>query len=104
MAIKSADNMRPIKIKTNRTESSIKNIDDLRRHALITLDRLQAYEVSIEEAGVVGKLCESVMSTVKSEMEYAKMLGIKPDIGFVRTDDAIPLQKIEEKKISRDAS
>ena len=86
MVQKTADTRRPQRLKTVRTSSSINDVKGLREHALIALDRLQAYEISVEEAGVIGKLCESVMSTVKTELAYAAMLGTKPDIAFLKND------------------
>lgn len=46
--------------------SSIDNIDDLRNHALATLDKLGSGDIDVVEAGVTAKLYESVMSTVKA--------------------------------------
>ena len=63
--------------------SRIQNIEDLRNYALQTLEGLRSKEVTIEEAGVIGKVCESVMSTVKASMEYARMLGAEPEIEFM---------------------
>lgn len=56
---------------------------DLRNHALIALEKLSNHEIDVAEAGVTGKLCESIISTCKSEMEYAKMLGQDPNIPFI---------------------
>ena len=71
------------KSKVVRKSSRIENIEDLRNYALQTLEGLRSKEVTIEEAGVIGKVCESVMSTVKASMEYARMLGAEPDIDFM---------------------
>lgn len=61
----------------------IENIEDLRDHAIETLEKLSSGEISIEQAGVTGKLCENVMSTVKIQVEVAKMLGREPNIPFL---------------------
>ena len=61
----------------------IKNIDDLRNHAIDALEKLSSGKIDVEEAGVTGKLCESVMSTLKLQVEVAKMLGREPNIPFL---------------------
>lgn len=62
---------------------TIKNIDELRKHAITTLEKLSNKKIDVDEAGVAGKLYESVMSTVKYELEYSKMLGREPNIPFM---------------------
>lgn len=61
----------------------ITNIDSLRNHAIDTLEKLTRKEISVEEAGVTGKLCENVVSTIKVQLEYAKMLQQDPEINFL---------------------
>ncbi len=61
----------------------IKTIEDLRDHALESLQRLEAGDIDTSEAGVIGKLCESVISTVKAQLEYARMLDKQPCIKFM---------------------
>lgn len=65
----------------------IKEITDLRDYALKSLEKLENGEIDTSEAGVIGKLCESVVSTIKSQMEYAKMLGKQPQIPFMGNHD-----------------
>ena len=62
---------------------SIKNIEDLRQHAIEALEKLSEGKIDVEEAGVTGKLCESVMSTLKLQVDVAKMLGREPNIPFL---------------------
>lgn len=61
----------------------IKTIEHLREHAIETLEKLAAGKIDANEAGVTGKLCENVISTVKAELEYAKMLRVEPKIDFL---------------------
>lgn len=61
----------------------IKDIDELRQHAIETLKKLLTGEISTEQAGVTGKLCENVVSTLKVQLEYAKMLAQEPSIDFL---------------------
>lgn len=58
-------------------------LDDLREHALSALQRLENKEIDPIEAGVIGKLCENVVSTIKTQMEYARMVGRQPKIEFI---------------------
>lgn len=62
-----------------------KHIDELRDHALDTLDKLVKKQISIEEAGVTGKLYESVVSTLKIQIEYAKAIDKQPNIKFLQS-------------------
>lgn len=59
------------------------DIDTLRQHAIDTLLKLEKKEISVEEAGVTGKLCENVVSTIKVQLEYSKMIQQNPDIKFL---------------------
>lgn len=63
----------------------IRDIDALRKHAIETLEKLSKGTISTEEAGVTGKLCENVVSTLKVQLEYAKMLSQEPDIAFLES-------------------
>jgi hypothetical protein len=63
--------------------SKIKNMEDLREHALETLEKLASGQIDTAEAGVTGKLCEGVIATVKSQLEYARMLNQEPTIPFM---------------------
>lgn len=61
----------------------INNIDALRKHAIDTLSKLSQGKITTEEAGVTGKLCENVVSTLKIQLEYAKILSQEPTIDFL---------------------
>ncbi len=61
----------------------INNIEDLRNHAIKTLEKLETKKIDMAEAGVTAKLYESLMSSLKTEMEYHKMLGHLPKIKFL---------------------
>lgn len=72
---------------------NIKNIEDLRNHAVGTLRKLEREEIDVEEAGVTGKLYENIMSSLKTEMEYHKMLGQSPRIKFLEGATVIDINK-----------
>lgn len=76
----------------------IKDIDSLRQHAINTLKKLQNGKISIEEAGVTGKLCENIVSTLKVQLEYAKMLQAEPNIDFLDGSTLPKMRVIEESK------
>ncbi len=61
----------------------IKNLDQLRNHALETLEKLSEGKITIEEAGATSKLCENVVSTVKLQLEFAKIVNKQPQIEFM---------------------
>lgn len=62
---------------------SIKNIKQLRDHALNTLERLDDRDINIQEAAATAKIYSSIISSVKAEMDYHKMLEQKPKIEFL---------------------
>lgn len=61
----------------------IKNLEQLRNHALETLEKLSSGLITIEEAGATSKLCENVVSTLKIELDFAKMVGKAPSANFI---------------------
>lgn len=61
----------------------INSIEDLRNHAISTLEKLESKKIDMAEAGVTAKLYESLISSLKTEMEYHKMLGHLPTIRFL---------------------
>ena len=75
--------------------AKIKNIEDLRNFAIDTLDRLKNQEIDVNEALATGKLCDSVINTVKMQLEYHKILGEKSSIPFI---EEAPHQRILEDK------
>jgi hypothetical protein len=67
----------------NRKALEIKSLDDLREYAVATLEKLENGEIETCEAGVRGKLCENIVSTLKVQMDYAKMTNRLPHIPFI---------------------
>lgn len=76
-------------MKQPHKSEDLSNINDLRAHALETLKKLEKGKIDVEEAGVTGKLYESVMSSLKLELEYHKMLGQQAKIHFLEGDHKI---------------
>ena len=61
----------------------LKSIEQLRNHALEALEDLRSGKIDCIQAGVTGKLCENVISTVKAQLEFARMLNKEPSIDFM---------------------
>ena len=73
--------------------TKIKNIDTLRDHAIETLENLERKKIDVVQAGVTAKLYESIMSSLKTELEYHKMLEQKPNIEFLNGAKVIETTK-----------
>lgn len=67
----------------------VKDIGSLRNHAIETLRRLEMRSIDIEEAAATSKLYENVISTLKSELEYNKFMGLKKSIEFLENHSHI---------------
>jgi hypothetical protein len=79
--------------------AKIKNMEQLRDHALDTLEKLSNGSIDTAQAGVTGKLCEGVIATVKSQLEYARMINEEPHIPFMH--DSHQAKTIEGKAESK---
>lgn len=64
--------------------SKIETIEDLRNFALETLERLRNGDIDTTEAATSGKLCDNVISTVKTQLDYSRMLGEQAAIPFMQ--------------------
>lgn len=65
-------------------KGKINSIEDLRDFALETLEKLTNGEIDTTQAGLTGKLCENVISTVKSQLEYYRMTDQQAHIPFMQ--------------------
>lgn len=68
--------------------AKINSIEALRDHALEALEQLASGQIDTTQAGVTGKLCESVISTVKAQLEYCRMIDEEPQIPFMSNSQA----------------
>ena len=77
----------------------ISNVEELRTVMSLELDKLRSKEVSASGANAAANLAGKIISSVRLEMEYNKMVGATPHISFlnVKEKDGDPL-KIENKK------
>lgn len=65
-----------------------KNIKELRDVALQALTELRNREIDTTEALAVGKVCDTVLGTIKSEYEYARATGQEPNVPFMHVDNS----------------
>lgn len=80
--------------------AKIKDIEQLREFALETIERLANGEIDTANAATTGKLCENVISTVKTQLEYSRMINEEqPNIPFMNLTAST--RQIEGKVIPR---
>lgn len=79
----------------------INNISDLRDHAVLTLEKLSKKYIDVTEAGVTAKLCETIVSTIKAQLEYHRMLEVKTHISFLDSDNEQEHKIIEGKILNK---
>lgn len=70
------------------SKKKIRNINDLREVALLTLERLRDGEISTGEAAATGKVVDSVLGTIKSQLEYSRASGQEAFIEFMIDENA----------------
>lgn len=74
-------------------------MQNLREHAANALNMLRDGDIDVATAIATSKLCDTVISTVKSEMEYSAMTEEKPDIPFLRYEKDVFF--IEDKRTTK---
>ncbi len=78
---------------------AIKNVEELRNFLGETLEKLDKGKIEYEQANAVSKLADSIVQTVRTELEYCKIVNSSPNIGFLGNSTSNkPLKKIENKK------
>ena len=60
----------------------IKNLDGLRDHVLEVMEQLSSGKIDITEAGIVAKLSETIISGLKTQLDYARLTDQQPTIPF----------------------
>ncbi len=63
--------------------AKVKNITELRDFGLEILEKLAENKIDTTEAGVSGKIIETVISSIKTQIEYHRLLGQEPEIPFM---------------------
>lgn len=72
--------------------SKINNMEKLRNFAIETLESLKDGTIDTNQAVVRGKICETVINTVKSQLEYGKMLQQETYIPFLHDCHTVTLE------------
>lgn len=73
---------------------AIKNVEQLREYILESLDKLRKNKMDIDEASIIAKSGEVIMSSVKLQMAYSHMLNHTPHIKFLHDcHDGKPVKK-----------
>lgn len=75
---------------------NIKTIEHLRDAVLDAFEKLKKNKIDIQEAGILAKLSESVISGLKTQIEYARLSDRQPSIPFL--EDAIKEVKVKSIK------
>lgn len=63
---------------------SISNVDELRNYLSNELERVSAGQTTPAAANASANLAGKILSSVKMELEYNKMVGATPQIGFLK--------------------
>jgi len=79
--------------------SKIENMQQLRRKILQTIEDLEEGKISVAEASTMAKLSETVISGLKSEMQYAVLTNSEPFIPFYGESSGRILGHREVKKL-----
>lgn len=80
--------------------SKIMNMQTLRERVLQAFEDLEDGKIDIDQASVISKLSETVISGLKSEMQYAVLTNQKPEIPFYGKGSGKLLEGKEYKKIT----
>jgi len=65
-------------------EQSTKNLNDLRTILCEEIDKLREGKTTPASINAITNATGKVFSSIKLQMEYAKLVGKKPDIEFVK--------------------
>ena len=63
---------------------SINNVDELRNYLANELERVSSGQTTPAAANASANLAGKILSSVKMELEYNKMVGASPQIGFLK--------------------
>jgi hypothetical protein len=76
---------------------SINNVEELRDFLSQELDRVREGKSTPASANASANLAGKILSSVKMELEYNKMAGATPNIGFLGKSKIDQLKKLEQK-------
>lgn len=78
---------------------AVKNMKELREKVLKALEDLEAGTIDISQAATIAKMSETVVSGLKSEMQYAILTNTEPFIPFFGKEGTKVLDHKNVKKI-----
>jgi hypothetical protein len=71
--------------------SKIKSMKQLREKVLQAIDDLESGKIEMSEAFAIAKMSETIVSGLRSEMQYAILTNNKPEIEFYGKMSGKPL-------------
>lgn len=83
----------------NQPMPKINNMKMLREKVLQAFDDLEEGKIDISHASTIAKLSETIISGLKSEMQYAILTNQQPKIAFYGEGTGILLEKKDIKKL-----
>lgn len=84
-------------------KSEIRTIDDLRVILASELITLRSGKTSSSRANAVARTTGQILSTIKLEMQYAKMLGFSPKIPMIQVKRELKQGSLNAKKRQKKA-
>jgi len=79
--------------------AKIETMKQLRDRVLQAFNDLEDGKIDISQATTIAKLSETVISGLKSEMQYAILTNQQPRISFYGEESGILLEKRDIKKL-----
>ena len=79
--------------------AKIQNMKQLRERVLQAIEDLEEGKIELSEASTIAKLSETVISGLKSEMQYAILTNQQPSIPFYGEQSGITLGENVNKKL-----
>lgn len=86
--------------KAQRKRTNIRNISDVREHAIETLDLLSKGHIDVQETQATAKVYDTIISTCKLEIEYGRYCQSEISVPFL--EDAEPIQGSSKQKLLGD--
>jgi len=79
--------------------SETKTLKDLREKMIKVFDNLEDGKIDIQQASTLAKISETIISGLRSEMQYAILTGKEPNISFFGDNSINLLEKKNIKKL-----
>jgi len=79
--------------------AKIQTMTQLREAVLQAFDDLESGKIDISQAACIAKLSETVISGLKSEMQYAILTNQQPVISFYGEGSGVLLEKKDLKRL-----